>query len=130
MKIIKDPDPILRQKCEPVRPLPLLTVHEMFMLLREHRGLGLAAPQVGIAERFFVTCWGELFVNPVIEAFNGVEIDSREGCLSIPGKQFIVKRHQEVVVMGKRYIGEMAIVIQHEIHHLDGILISDLGTPV
>lgn len=128
MKLVIAPDPILNQKCAPCPPLDVRTVLQAFALLQQHKGLGLAAPQMGIAERWFVTAWCELFVNPTIE-IHGTMIDSREGCLSIPGKLFVVKRATEVRVLGKTYAGEQAIVLQHESDHLDGILISDIGTP-
>jgi len=128
MKLVIAPNPILSQKCEPCPPLNVRTVIEAFALMRAHKGLGLAAPQMGIAERWFVTAWGELFVNPTIE-MHGTLIDSREGCLSIPGKLFVVMRSTEVRVLGKTYTGEQAIVLQHESDHLDGILISDIGVP-
>jgi peptide deformylase len=128
MKIITAPNPILNQKCEPCTALDLLAVNQAMLLMRERRGVGLAAPQVGIMQRWFVTHWGELFVNPEITETRGYQFGP-EGCLSIPGKQFLVERSIEVVVGGVNYKGAKAQVIQHEIDHLDGILISDHGVP-
>lgn len=130
MKLIIAPNPILKQPCVPCGPLDVRTIVQAFALLQQHKGLGLAAPQMGISERWFVTAWGELFVNPTIEATFKNQIDSQEGCLSIPGKQFVVKRWQYIMVQGRRYDHEKAIVIQHELDHLDGVLISDVGVPV
>jgi len=128
MKLVIAPNPILKTNCLPCGPLDVRTVVQAFALLQQHKGLGLAAPQMGIAERWFVTAWGELFVNPTVE-LHGILIDSQEGCLSIPGKQFVVRRATEVRVLGRTYTGERAVVLQHESDHLDGILISDIGVP-
>lgn len=123
-------NPILRQQCKPVQVLNAEAVFGMIILCADQQGAGLAAPQVGISERFFVTCWGEIFVNPVIQKCEGDEFESIEGCLSIPGKQFRVPRRPRVWIDGRSYEGAQAIIIQHEYDHLDGVLISDNGTEV
>jgi len=59
MKLVIAPNPILKTNCLPCGPLDVRTVVQAFALLQQHKGLGLAAPQMGIAERWFVTAWGE-----------------------------------------------------------------------
>ena len=101
------------------------TIQQMVHLLEETGGLGLAAPQVGIDARLFVTVWGEVFVNPTIVRREG-EVRCQEGCLSLPGVTRLKKRCRSVVLAdGRIFEGEQAIVIQHETDHLDGILITD-----
>ena len=74
----------------------------------------------------------EIFINPVIE-LSGDVVDNTEGCLSIPNKQFNVKRRMNVsikadnIFKSKGYRGWYAYVIQHEMDHINGILISDKG---
>lgn len=123
LRIHSVPNPILTQVCES-GPVNFRHVSEMFTLMKVARGVGLAAPQVGINRRFFITNWGEIFVDPKIEWVSGVVFDSNEGCLSIPGKRFIVPRFTEIRVFGKTYHGQQAVVIAHELDHLNGILIS------
>ena len=107
--------------------------------LRNHKeGVGLAAPQIGYNKRIFVINFsGDLrsFINPIISEVKGFEL-SKEGCLSIPGKEFIRPRNNEITVLyqtplgkieSRKLVGKAAIVFQHEIDHLDGLLISDIG---
>lgn len=93
--------------------------------MKEAGGVGLSAPQVGINKRFFITGWGEVFVNPLL--ISGTErVQSIEACLSLPGRTYNVWRYNRIELWnGKQYQGERAIVIQHEIDHLNGKLISD-----
>lgn len=107
--------------------------------LRNHKeGVGLAAPQIGYNKRIFVINFsGDLrsFINPIISEVKGFEL-SKEGCLSIPGKEFIRPRNNEITVLyqtplgkieSRKLVGKAAIIFQHEIDHLDGLLISDIG---
>jgi peptide deformylase len=100
----------------------------MFCLMEEAGGCGLAAPQVGIDGRFFVTTWGEVFVNPKISLFKN-RYWTTEGCLSLDG-QYKVHRYEGITLEdGRQYYGHKAQVILHELDHLNGILISDEGIP-
>jgi peptide deformylase len=96
----------------------------MFELLKSLGGLGLAAPQVGIDARLFVTAWGEIFVNPKFhDCWDSTEVV--EGCLSFPGLQVKKKRWLNVRLKdGSAYTGRWAITLQHEMAHLDGICIG------
>jgi len=105
------------------------------------KGVGLAAPQVGVAKRVIVIDVGEGLVeliNPEIIKFEGHETES-EGCLSIPGTVGDVTRAATVEVkcldrQGKERVfqanGLYARALQHEIDHLDGILFIDRAQKV
>lgn len=109
--------------------------------IREKNLVGLAANQIGYDKRIFVINFnGDLrsFVNPIITKTGGLEL-SREGCASIPGKEFVRPRHNDIEVtymtpLGKiesrQLVGMAATVFQHEIDHLDGMLLSDIGFEV
>lgn len=109
--------------------------------IRDKNFVGLAANQIGYDKRIFVINFnGELrsFVNPIITEPGGLEL-SREGCASIPEKEFIRPRHNDIKVtymtpLGKiesrQMVGMAATVFQHEIDHLDGMLVSDIGFEV
>jgi peptide deformylase len=110
----------------------------MYATLREARGLGLAAPQVGVSRRLFVyeiDDSGPLtMINPVIDETEG-EWEHEEGCLSVPGLYFQIKRAKRVHVRGYDLGGRevsveaedmVAKLYQHELDHLDGRLLLDL----
>ena len=133
-------DPVLRQKAtevERVTDAHRRLVQDMLETMREAPGVGLAGPQVGVMERVFV--WevddehGAVF-NPVIVSTSDEEIESEEGCLSLPGLYYPVSRPERVVVEGIDENGDpvrieddelLARVCQHEIDHLDGVLFID-----
>lgn len=107
--------------------------------LREHKnGVGLAAPQIGYNKRIFVVNFnGDIrsFINPVITQAKGLTIN-REGCLSLPGKEYLRPRNTEITVIyqtplgkteSRKIFGMAAFVFQHELDHLDGITLADIG---
>lgn len=132
-------DPCLRRKSTPVadtgHSLRVL-IRSMIATMHENKGIGLAAPQVGVNERFFVVDIGDgplVFINPKIIRKSGSSV-LEEGCLSIPGVTVTVRRPEKIVVrywsedhglMEKSYGELMARVILHETDHLDGKLIVD-----
>ena len=125
MQLVKPTDLILRKVCRADFTVSLATIQQMFDLLREVGGLGLAAPQVGIDARLFITEWGEVVINPRIVRINGA-IHVTEGCLSLPGFTAGVDGWNHIrLADGRVYNGTRALVVQHEIDHLDGILITD-----
>ena len=104
-------------------------------------GIGLAATQVGVAKQVLVADTAArkpeseliVLINPEIVAAEG-EVLFEEGCLSVPDYQAEVKRHERITVRGLNLKGEeveieaeglLAIVLQHEIDHLNGILFID-----
>lgn len=132
-------DPCLTAKSKPVKvvgPAERMLIASMFETMYEQKGVGLAAPQVGINEQIFVVDTGkEAFavINPQIINSTGTEI-SEEGCLSIPHLLVNVKRAKELEVefvdennkrVRARVSGLLAKVFQHESDHLQGKLITD-----
>ena len=106
--------------------------------LQHHGGLGLAAPQIGVAERVILyrNYAKELLilVNPKIVSYRGETTSRDEGCLSVPGFRKNVKRAKVIKVEAYSEYGDKvkiksngveAIILQHEIDHLDGILFID-----
>ncbi len=145
-------DLVLREKCTPVEqitPEILGIVDEMVQMMRNQNGVGLAAPQVGITQRFLVMMDPD--TETVYKMFNP-EIISRsaetrimeEGCLSVLGADYLpvysnVVRPEYVTVKwtdenGAEQMAEMsglpARIVQHETDHLDGILFIDHLSPV
>lgn len=138
------PDPVLSKKAAPV---PRVTkrvqklIKDMADTMYDAQGVGLAAPQVGVLERVIVVDVGEglvALVNPKLVAKEGLEVDV-EGCLSIPGISCYVERAAEVEVEGwdekgnvRRIQGDglLARALQHELDHLDGVLITDIAETI
>lgn len=118
---------------------------EMYALVQDlvetmdvENGIGIAAPQVGVHKRLIIVDIGnnqpQAFFNPKITSKSFTKTESEEGCLSVPGVFGIVKRYRAVTITAEnldgvtqtfRAEGLMAIVFQHEIDHLDGILFID-----
>ncbi len=111
---------------------------DLIETMKLENGIGIAAPQIGIHKRIIIVNVGEddprAFLNPKILSKSFLKSESEEGCLSVPGVFGIVKRHRSVTVTAQDLKGEtmtfradglMAIVFQHEIDHLDGILFID-----
>lgn len=143
MKILKYGNPVLRKKSKAVNKIDnniRKLVDDMFFTMRNSnpKGVGLAAPQVGVLLRIIVIDVPDSeplsLVNPVIFKSYRKEF-STEGCLSIPGIFGKVERAEEIEVKGinpytnnKVTIqaqGLKAVAIQHEIDHLNGILFTD-----
>lgn len=132
-------DPCLRRKSvlvKTVGPGERLLIKAMLETMYEHKGVGLAAPQVGINEQMIVVDIGDgplAVINPKIIKKSG-SAKMEEGCLSIPGVTVNIKRPQKITV---RYTDEqnketerecsdlLARAILHEIDHLHGKLIVD-----
>jgi peptide deformylase len=132
-------DPILRQATTPVTEITddiRQLVDDMFETMYHARGIGLAAPQVGRAERLAVVDVDDkpmVIINPEVVDRSG-KAKAEEGCLSIPDIYADVERPKDVVVRamdieGKSFEVEaselLARCLQHEIDHLDGKLFLD-----
>lgn len=134
-------DPVLRSRSNEVQDIDSDLVEltrSMFETMYEAPGIGLAAPQVGIAKRFFVYDLGDehgqqVLLNPEVTGSDG-EWEFSEGCLSIPGQHFDVVRPKQIGVRGLDLDGNhvefeadelLARLIQHELDHLDGVLVLD-----
>jgi peptide deformylase len=131
-------DPVLTQRSTEVADLDgslAQLVDDMVETMYEARGMGLAAPQIGIQKRLFVYQLDGMdpvaIVNPVIEETRG-EWEYEEGCLSIPGLYFSIVRPKEVHLTGWDIHGNEVSIeadelearcFQHELDHLDGQLL-------
>ena len=143
------PDPVLRAKAKSiskVTPSIRDLVAEMFDLMREEEGAGLAAPQVGESLRLFITearpddgIPERVFINPVLSKMDGDLIPYDEGCLSLPDIRGMIRRPTFIAIDYMDMSGAMvhlesdafpARVWQHEFDHLDGMLIIDRMTPI
>jgi peptide deformylase len=133
-------DPVLKTRASPVESFDgsLSNLAEaMLATMHEHDGVGLAANQVGRLKRILVAAVEEeefVVVNPIIEENAGTTEKDLEGCLSIPGIHVEVERPTAVTVSGQNATGAplrveatglLARILQHEIDHLDGVLILD-----
>lgn len=147
--IVLFPNPILRVRAERVLAFDGLLdclATRMLQTMRRHAGLGLAAPQVGRSMRVIVLDreWNceplcpEVMVNPVITLVGDEARRLQEGCLSLPGKFVDIRRHAKIDVIWEdlsgtqhqqRFYDMCARTIQHEVDHLNGVLIIDYGSP-
>jgi len=137
------PDPFLRLRSEEVGEVDDSLqdlIQDMFSVMEEERGIGLAAPQIGVSKRVIVVSIEEknfsrlALINPVILHLSSDKDVMEEGCLSVPGVNADVERPVEAVVRGTTKNGRLveisaqgllARAIQHEIDHLDGVLFID-----
>lgn len=137
------PDPILRQRAVDVTVFDVnleKLVDDMFETMAHYKGIGLAAPQIGVLDRLFILGFeGQevVFVNPKIVKSDGLTTNE-EGCLSLPNVLLNVDRSETITVeatdiKGRPFTltdsGMIAVIVQHEADHLEGILIIDKGIP-
>ena len=144
-KIIIEPDPILRKKCEPLEIVDDETkklMDDMLETMYAAPGIGLAAVQVGILKRLVVIDISKdeekktplFLVNPLIVQQSKKTSVYEEGCLSLPGQFAEIERPAECTIKYIDYEGKqkelkadglLATCIQHEVDHLNGILFID-----
>jgi peptide deformylase len=144
LKLIPYPHPTLRHRSKPIVRVDQELkdmIDEMFEIMYEFRGVGLAANQVNLPIRLFVANpSGDkeegpemVFINPVISKGKGTA-DAEEGCLSLPGINAQVKRNKSLNInaysmdgteINTEVDGFLARIIQHEVDHLDGVLFID-----
>lgn len=139
LKILTAGDPVLRQTAAEVTKIDkklLKLLKDMADTMYAAEGVGLAAPQIGVSKRIVVIDVGDgiiEMINPVIVNKEGSVVGG-EGCLSVPEYEGEVERAEKVECeftdrSGKRYLietdGLLAIAIQHELDHLDGVLFID-----
>lgn len=150
LEIRKYGDPVLEQECAPVTAFgtPKLKqfVADMFETMYANKGVGLAAPQVGVLEQITVidTSAGDnpserlVLINPKIIAKEGQQL-GEEGCLSIPGFREDVRRAMRATVRAQDVEGKsfeiageelLARALQHEIDHLHGVLFLNHISPL
>ena len=145
----KFPEKILKEKATPLENIDShiqRLIDDMLETMYAAKGVGLAANQIGISKRLCVmdTSLKEdkrpliVLINPVIIEKEGL-VETEEGCLSIPGYSTTIKRAERVYVRGLNREGKtldiggtglLARALQHEIDHLDGLLIIDRISPI
>jgi|YNPNPStandDraft_1061719.scaffolds.fasta_scaffold14532_3 peptide deformylase len=144
LNILTYPNEKLKQTSIEVTPAEMkdwslqIFIDEMIETMKQAKGIGLAAPQVGKNIRIIIATKddGEIYalINPEIIKKSFSKVKSEEGCLSIPGKIGIVKRYKTIEVKALDRLGKeikikanglFSIVLQHEIDHLDGVLFID-----
>ncbi len=135
MNLIKPPLPKVKFSVDEF-PLKRELISEMLRVMKENNGIGLAAPQVGIDQPFFVGQVGKdpfVVAEPFLELLNPLLVYGVEGCLSLPGLKVNVPRYTTIRLYGRDENGVeidwickglLARVIQHECDHLQGRLIS------
>jgi peptide deformylase len=149
VRIVKYPHPTLRHKSKPLRKVDrelVAIVRQMFDLMYEHRGVGLAANQVDLPYRLFIVNPDSedakrdselVFINPVITQRKGMA-EQEEGCLSFPEIYAPVRRPEKITISAYNLSGQevtynldglLARAAQHESDHLDGVLFIDRLTP-
>ena len=142
LDLVTYPGPVLRKQAAVVKNVDgelIKTAEEMFSIMYENNGIGLAAPQVGVSRRLLVIDVREdgrpvyVMINPRLTKRDG-EAEAEEGCLSLPDVFGEVKRaeHIEVTYIDREgeeqtmeAEGMLARAIQHEIDHLNGVLFID-----
>jgi peptide deformylase len=145
-------DPVLRQRAQAIEAIDdevRSAAQDLLDTLEKADGVGLAAPQIGIARRILIIAppplEGEarahprVFVNPSVVEKLGPSIAAEEGCLSIPGIYEMVRRPRKIRVtatdlegreIDETLEGIAARILQHEIDHLDGVLFIDRIGPM
>ncbi len=145
LKVLTYPDPILRRQSEQINAIDD-GLSELFDNMTETMyiadGVGLAAPQIGVSKQLFVVDAGEgpmVFLNPEIIRQDDEQETVEEGCLSLPGIHVDVTRARRIVLRSLDESGRvreieadglLARVFQHEIDHLNGVLIIDHASSV
>jgi peptide deformylase len=140
LEIKKNPDPVLRKKCEPINRIDdkvRFLAKEMLETMYKGHGVGLAGPQVGVAKNIFVMDVGKgplAIINPNIVEYSDNEKTMIEGCLSLPETEVMIRRSAKIKIIFQDEFGKQkeiqasgltARVMQHEYDHLFGRLISD-----
>lgn len=148
-RIVLYPSEVLRRRAAVVPAIDdsiRTLVAEMFRVMREEEGAGLAAPQVGASLRVFITEArpdqnepAGVYVNPEVELMEGEQEYMNEGCLSLPDIRGDIRRHERVTLTWTDLDGTrhrrtqddmLARVWLHEFDHLEGVLIIDRMSPV
>lgn|SRR5574340_100114 len=141
MEVLRHPSPVLKSTAHAVDTASDNSLRELVRAMAEtmyaENGVGLAAPQVGVDKRIIVFDVDDRLAalcNPTITEFSDETEVDEEGCLSVPGISVPVERSMRIVCSGQTVEGSeitleaesfLARVLQHEIDHLDGILILD-----
>ena len=144
LELLTYPNPLLKKKTEKVEKIDGVVkklIRDMAETMYFHKGVGLAAPQVGVSKQIITIDAGKgllCLINPILVSKEG-EIQVEEGCLSCPEVSLSVTRCRKVAVKGLAPEGKevmieaeelLARILQHEIDHLEGVLIIDRVSPL
>jgi peptide deformylase len=143
LEVLKHPNPVLSRKADIVTeidPQTRVLVQNMFETMFDHDGIGLAAPQIGVSRRIIVFSpnarreEARMLFNPrITERSRDITIQA-EGCLSVPGVVVEIPRSRKIKFTALDLNGDpieevacdhVARIIQHEVDHLNGILLID-----
>jgi len=136
--IVKHPNTILLNETKRVtefgKGLSIL-IKELKAAMKEHNGIGIAANQIGVDQQVAVIAPNLVLINPeIVKYYPDSMVASEEGCLSIDGEMHLVHRYYRIQVRYqdryghlhfKNFKGIKAIVVQHEIDHLNGYTIKE-----
>lgn len=140
LNIVTYPDKILRNKSQEIKEVDQEVKDlalNMIETMKKSDGVGLAGSQVGINKRIVVIGWEDndiVLINPVVTKKSILKCVEKEGCLSFPELELEIKRPKKVTVQAIDYSGKkikidaeglLARILQHEIDHINGILIID-----
>jgi peptide deformylase len=151
-EIVTYPNADIRELSATVRringPETMQLIEDMKETMLAYKGVGLAAPQVGVRKRIIIAEFDGILalINPKYKVLDGETFKSVEGCLSVPGPTAVITRFNNIEVTGKEphfwndevvtsdfkwiFTGEEAAIIQHEIDHLEGSLFFDHLKPM
>ena len=147
LEIVVWPTAVLTHRAKPVEQINewvRQVSQRMMALMEQHKGVGLAGPQVGLPLRLFVMAEtgkaadARVFINPVLDQQEGFE-EAEEGCLSLPEIRGKITRYAKLRIQGLDILGQPVVlnlegfparIVQHETDHLDGVLIIDRMTPL
>lgn len=148
LTVIQGSSPILHEKAakiSKITPDILALAQNMLETMYAHNGVGLAAPQIGQSIRLITFDISPerdqpgALINPEIVSHNNKTLEKIEGCLSCKGFEGWVTRFEKVTVKGQNLSGKVATIkaegllarmLQHEIDHLEGIIITDKARPI
>lgn len=142
LKLLYYPDKRLRKIAKPVKKIDYRIcsiIKNMFSIMYENNGIGLAATQINVHERIIVIDISSnyesklVLINPIVVSVSG-SISLNEGCLSVPKTYFYVPRYKTIKIKALNSDGIffeietndlLSVCIQHEIDHLNGVLFID-----
>jgi peptide deformylase len=143
LNIVTYPDKTLRKKNEEVKEVDQDIKNlalDMIETMHGANGAGIAAPQVGVNKKIIIVNWQKedyVFINPRIIKKSFLKYTDKEGCLSFPGLEIMVKRPKKITVKAIDYSGKsieiiadgmFARILQHEIDHIEGNLLIDFAS--
>jgi peptide deformylase len=144
LELLTYPNPLLKKKTEKVEKIDSAVkklIRDMAETMYFHKGVGLAAPQVGVSKQIITIDAGKgllCLINPILVSKEG-EMQMEEGCLSCSEVSLTITRYKKVTLKGLNPDGEevviegeelLARIFQHEIDHLEGVLIIDRVSPL